>query len=100
MYEGWRQQLTKCLAHIEAIIDFGDDAQIDKNLIDVIKKDVLILLASINTHLNDNRKGERLRAGLQVVIVGPPNSGKSSLLNMLGIKNTFICINIINSKYC
>ena len=41
------------------------------------------LLADVTSHLNDGRRGERLRSGVHVTIVGAPNSGKSSLLNIL-----------------
>ena len=42
------------------------------------------LYTAVRKHLGDARRGERLRSGIAVVIVGPPNSGKSSLLNLLG----------------
>ncbi len=42
------------------------------------------MLQSITSHLNDNRRGERLRDGAHIAIIGPPNAGKSSLLNLLG----------------
>ncbi|RMX63348.1 hypothetical protein DD238_005437 [Peronospora effusa] len=84
IYEGWRDSLIKCLAYTEAMIDFGDDED------DVTDADyeaavgrVRALADSIRGHLADGRRGEILRSGVQVAIVGPPNAGKSSLLNVL-----------------
>lgn len=48
-----------------------------------MRSEVEDLLAAIEEHLNDGRRGERLRSGVQVAIVGAPNAGKSSLLNIL-----------------
>lgn len=48
-----------------------------------VRSEVEDLLAAIEEHLNDGRRGERLRSGVQVAIVGAPNAGKSSLLNIL-----------------
>ena len=41
------------------------------------------LLEEMTRHLDDGRRGERLRSGVHVAIIGPPNAGKSSLLNIL-----------------
>ena len=43
----------------------------------------MTLLREMEDHLNDGRRGERLRSGVHVAILGPPNAGKSSLLNIL-----------------
>ena len=49
----------------------------------VVRQDVSLLLTEIERHLDDGRRGERLRTGVHVAIIGPPNAGKSSLLNIL-----------------
>lgn len=49
----------------------------------VVKEEVKLLLKEIKHHLDDGRRGERLRSGVHVTIVGAPNAGKSSLLNIL-----------------
>ena len=41
------------------------------------------LKTEVDNHLNDNRQGERLRSGVKVAIIGEPNVGKSSLINIL-----------------
>ena len=80
LYEGWRAQLLKHLAHLEAFIDFPEE-ELPKNVTDNMLNDVFKLSAEIKRHLNSAAVGERLREGFRVVVVGPPNAGKSSLLN-------------------
>lgn len=82
LYNGWATELTKALAYIEAIIDFPDEDVPDTETAKAVPA-IASLLAVIEDHLNDNRKGERLRSGLQVAIIGAPNAGKSSLVNAL-----------------
>lgn len=75
--------MTKCLAHIEAHIDFGETDTLEEGLFETIKKDVGRLSQDIKRHLEDGRKGEILRNGVKTIILGQPNVGKSSLFNLL-----------------
>ena len=58
-------------------------------------EDVIGLRNAIQNHLNDSRVGEIVRSGVRVAIVGPPNAGKSTLLNMLGK----LVLDTMNDKY-
>lgn len=82
LYEGWKRKLAHILALMEADLDFSDQDLPDDILLKV-RPDISELLAEISAHLNDNRRGERLRNGFQIAILGAPNAGKSSLLNAL-----------------
>lgn len=82
LYDDWRSQLLQILAHLEAFIDFPDE-DIPQDVISSMNNSVFKLKGSISNHLNSDNIGERLREGFRVVIVGPPNAGKSSLLNSI-----------------
>jgi tRNA modification GTPase len=89
LYEGWRSQLLSAQALIEAGLDFADEGDVATDV--SVKAGAVVgeLLESISRHLAD-RRGERLRDGLRIVIAGAPNAGKSSLLNALAKRDVAI----------
>ncbi len=89
LYEGGRAELVTAQALTEAGLDFADEADVAADVSDKTKAIVVPLLKSISRHLND-RSGERLRDGLRIVIAGPPNAGKSSLMNALAKRDVAI----------
>ena len=89
LYDGWRARLVRLLAHVEAAIDFPED-DLPDGLDDSARSGLAALLADLTAHLDDGRRGERLRDGLSVAIIGPPNAGKSSLLNALARRDAAI----------
>lgn len=89
LYQGWRQRMLRVLGHIEALVDFPDE-DLPPEVWDGIRGQVYDLDASISAHLDDGGRGERLRDGLRMAIIGPPNAGKSSLLNWLSKRDAAI----------
>ncbi|XP_034738212.1 tRNA modification GTPase GTPBP3, mitochondrial isoform X2 [Etheostoma cragini] len=83
LYQDWTHKLKRCLAHVEAFIDFSEDELIEDGILNQVDRSVCDLQAEMERHLKDERRGERLRSGVQVVIAGATNAGKSSLLNTL-----------------
>jgi tRNA modification GTPase len=88
--ETWRQRLIEALALVEARIDFSDEADVPEDLIAPAAKVVRGLRDEIAAVLADRSRGERLRDGLVVAIAGPPNAGKSTLLNRLARRDAAI----------
>ena len=89
LYNQWGEQLKRALAHLEADIEFPDEDMPD-GIAPSILATINDLYQSLNAHLSDSRKGERLRDGLQVTIIGAPNAGKSSLLNVMAQRDIAI----------
>jgi tRNA modification GTPase len=82
LYDGWTERLTRLLARQEAFIEFETE-DLPPDLDAAIGRDAAALRTEIEAHLADGGRGERLREGLAVAILGAPNAGKSSLLNAL-----------------
>jgi tRNA modification GTPase len=89
LYRGWSELLLRLLAHLEAAIDFPDE-DLPPEIEARVAADSAALAAEIGAHLADNNRGERLRDGIAVAILGPPNAGKSSLLNRLARREAAI----------
>ncbi len=82
LYGGWTARAARVLAHQEAAIEFEMD-DLPSDLGPRAAREAVLLAEEIARHLDDGGRGERLREGLTIAIVGAPNAGKSSLLNAL-----------------
>ncbi len=90
LYEGWRADLIRAQALTESVIDFSDEADVGAGALAEARALVARLAPAIRAHLDDGRRGEILREGFRVAIAGPPNAGKSSLLNALARREAAI----------
>uniref|UniRef100_A0A182MEY6 TrmE-type G domain-containing protein n=1 Tax=Anopheles culicifacies TaxID=139723 RepID=A0A182MEY6_9DIPT len=93
-YNEMRTKLVNAIASIEAYIDFSEDQDVDDDVLNVAVQKVETVIDELKVHLNDNRRGERLRNGVRTAIVGAPNVGKSSLINLLSQRNVSIVTSI------
>ena len=82
IYENWRLQIIELVALIESCIDFPDE-DLPQNIIDDVSRKLSVLKNEIASHLNDKKRGQKIKEGLSLAIIGSPNVGKSSLLNFL-----------------
>ena len=80
--EKWSKDLKRFGAHIEAYIDFPDE-EIPENILNDLLQGVEATNKELKEFVDDDRKGEILRSGLKVAVIGPPNVGKSSFVNWL-----------------
>ncbi|MXQ11827.1 tRNA uridine-5-carboxymethylaminomethyl(34) synthesis GTPase MnmE [Microvirga makkahensis] len=87
--ERWREEILQALALLEASLDFSDEGDVPEDL----EADILQRLDRLHVEIGRalaNRSGERLREGFTVVLAGPPNAGKSTLLNALARRDVAI----------
>lgn len=89
LYEGWRGQMIAALGRAEAAIDFSDDGVGESEFV-AARHAAQHIVQQIQDHLDDSGRGESLREGLRLTILGPPNAGKSSLINALARRDVAI----------
>ena len=80
--EAWRERLVRLAAWAEAAIDFSDE-ELPEDLLAKSRAGAAALAEDLRLHLEDERRGEILREGIHLTVIGPPNAGKSSLINAL-----------------
>jgi tRNA modification GTPase len=91
--ESWRESILKIMSLVEAYIDFPDE-NIPEDVLSESEEIIEYLRDSFDKILNDERRGERLRNGIKMVIYGKPNVGKSSLINYLSDRDVAIVSDI------
>lgn len=90
LYESWRASVIDALAYVEAALDFSDEADIGQTTFANARSIIEVLVPAVTHHLDDGHRGEILREGFRVALTGPPNAGKSSLLNVLARREAAI----------
>jgi tRNA modification GTPase len=90
VFEAWRAEMIQVLARLEAAIDFVDEAGVAEAALSEALPRLAVLRDGMRAKLDDRQQGERIREGVRIVLAGPPNVGKSSLLNRLAQREAAI----------
>jgi tRNA modification GTPase len=90
LYSSWRRRLIHARAMIEAEIDFADEEDVPGSVSDAVWSDVAVMIGEIERHVEGFKAAEIIRDGFEVVILGAPNAGKSSLFNALARREAAI----------
>ena len=88
--DGWRLRLVEMMAQVEAGIDFADEGEAPDFVLDGLIADLTAMRGEVDVALASSRQGEIVREGFVVLISGPVNAGKSSLLNALARRDIAI----------
>ena len=89
LYLNWRKKLIELTALIEVELDFADE-DLPDNISNNLHNKIDLIIAEMDSHLGESNKGEILRNGFKIAIIGEPNVGKSSLINLLAKRDVAI----------
>lgn len=89
LYLNWRKKLIELTALIEVELDFADE-DLPDNISNNLHNKIDLIIAEMESHLGESNKGEILRNGFKIAIIGEPNVGKSSLINLLAKRDVAI----------
>ncbi len=90
IYEGWRTKILDALAMVEGEIDFPDEGDVPSSLAHQAGSNLTELTKELKNTLANSKRGEKVRSGIEIAIIGAPNAGKSSILNRLARRDVAI----------
>lgn len=92
LFAKWREEIVQNIALLTTVIDFGEEHDLEEvaELFETVDNNIAVISKEINDYLLKVRKSEILMKGINVVLLGPPNAGKSSILNYLANKDAAI----------